>query len=231
MTEPVDEPDFLRATRTSYDTIAAYYAEWIRAELTARPLDRAMLAAFAELVRSAGCGPIADIGCGPGRVTAHLNELGAAVFGIDLSPHMVAQARQAHPNLRFEVGSMLDLDLPDSALGGIVAWYSIIHIPDERLPRVFAEFQRVLAAGGYLLLAFQIGDEVSRRTESAGYPVSLDFHRRQPERVAELLSAAGLSVCARLLRERDDESAFPEKTPQAFLLARKLIDADADAPR
>jgi SAM-dependent methyltransferase len=221
----VTEPDFLRATRDSYDTIAAYYTEWISEELATRPLDRAMLAAFAELVQDAGCGPIADIGCGPGRVTAHLNELGASVFGIDLSPHMVAQARRAHPHLQFEIGSMLDLQLPDGAVGGIVAWYSIIHIPDDRLPRVFAEFQRVLAPGGYVLLAFQIGDEVSRRTESAGHAVSLDFHRRQPDHVAELLAAAGLVVFARLRRERDDESAFPEKTPQAFLLARKPLDA------
>lgn len=216
----VTEPDFLCTTRASYDAVAADYAERFRDELTARPLDRAMLAGFAELVQAAGAGPVADIGCGTGRVTAHLNGLGLPVFGVDLSPQMVAVARRAHPGLRFEVGSMLALDLPDGTLGGILAWYSIIHIPQERLPEVFAEFHRVLAPGGHVQLAFQVGDEPLRLTEALGHTISLDFHRRQPDRVAGLLSQAGLVMRAQLLREPDDGD-FAERTPQAFLLARK----------
>ena len=134
------EPDFLRDTRTSYDAIATVYAERFRDELAARPLDRAMLAGFAELVRAGGAGPVADVGCGPGRVTRYLNDLGLPVFGIDLSPEMIAVARRTYPGLRFEVGSMLALDVPDAALGGVLAWYSVIHVPDERVPEAFAEF-------------------------------------------------------------------------------------------
>ncbi len=215
------EPDFVRATRASYDAVAVDYAERFRGELVARPLDRAMLAGFAELVQAAGAGPVADIGCGTGRVTAYLNDLGLSVSGVDLSPQMIAVARQAHPGLRFDVGSMLALGLPDSALGGIMAWYSIIHIPEDRLPDVFAEFHRVLAPGGRVLLAFQAGDELLRLTEALGQAISLDFHRRQPDRVAGLLSQAGLVVRARLLREPDDDGDFAERTQQAFLLARK----------
>lgn len=76
-----------------------------------------MLALFADRVRGAG-GPIADLGCGPGRLTAHLNRLGVERFGIDLSPTMIQVARREHPGLRFEIGSMTDLRLPDAALGG-----------------------------------------------------------------------------------------------------------------
>jgi SAM-dependent methyltransferase len=217
----VSEPEFLRATRASYDAMAVDYADWIRDELAVKPLDRGMLAGFADLVRTADAGPVADLGCGPGRLTAHLHALGLSVFGVDLSPRMVAVARQAHPGLRFDVGSMLALDLADGSLGGIVAWYSIIHVPEERLTDAFAEFHRVLAPGGHLLVAFQVGDEVSRRTEAMGHEVSLAFHRRRPARVAELLDRAGLPVRAQLVRERDDDGDFPEKTPQAFLLARK----------
>jgi SAM-dependent methyltransferase len=217
----VTEPDFVRSTRASYDAVAADYAERFRDELAARPLDRAMLAAFAGHVQDAAAGPVADIGCGTGRTTAHLHDLGVAVSGIDLSPQMVAAARQAYPGLRFEVGSMLDLDLPDGGLGGILAWYSTIHIPDERLPDVFTEFHRVLAPGGYLLLAFQAGDEPLHLTEALGRPVSLNFHRRQPVKVAGLLTRAGMAVQAELLREPDHDGDYPERTAQAFLLARK----------
>ena len=219
------EEDFVRTTRASYDAVATDYAKRFNAELAAKPLDRAVLTGFAELVQAAGGGPVADLGCGTGRVTGHLHSLGLSVFGVDLSPGMIAQARLRHPDLRFEEGSMLALDLPDGTLGGILAWYSTIHLPQERLPVAFAEFHRVLAPGGHALLAFQVGDEPLHVEEAFGRAVSLNFYRRQPDRVAELLSRAGLDVRARLQREPDVEGEFPERTPQGFLLARKPADS------
>ncbi|MGW1376597.1 class I SAM-dependent DNA methyltransferase [Streptomyces sp. NPDC002446] len=213
------EPDFLHETRTFYDAIAEDYADHFRGAMDTRHWDRAVLAAFADTVRAGGAGPVADLGCGPGWVTAHLDALGLTVTGIDLSPQMVALARREHPGVRFDVGSMLALDLPDGSLGGVVAWYSIIHTPQDRLPEVFAELHRVLAPGGQLLLAFQVGDEPLHLAQPFGRPVSLDFRRRRPDRIAELVTGAGLTVDARLQREPD--RAAGESTPQAYLTARK----------
>jgi ubiquinone/menaquinone biosynthesis C-methylase UbiE len=151
-------------------------------------------------------------------VAAHLDGLGVTAFGIDLAPGMIAVARRLHPRLQFEVGSMLSLPLGDGTLGGVVAWYSIIHVPDPLLPDVFAEFRRVLAPGGYLQLAFQVGDEPLHL--SGGHVISLDFHRRRPDRVAMLLDEAGFTERARLVRPADEDGPYPERTPQAFLLAR-----------
>jgi ubiquinone/menaquinone biosynthesis C-methylase UbiE len=116
-------------------------------------------AAFAEWVRAAGNGTVADVGCGPGRVMKAVKDLGLDVFGVDLSPEMVALARRRYPDLRFEVGSMLALDMPDESLGGVLASHSIIHVPWAHRSQVFAEFHRVLAPGGQLMLTFKIGDE------------------------------------------------------------------------
>ena len=211
------EPDFVQTTRASYDAVADEYAEYVRDELRANPWERAVLGVFAELVLADGAGPVADVGCGTGRVTAHLRGLGLDVIGIDLSPGMLAVARGAHPDVRFEVGSMLALDLPDGVLAGVVAYYSMIHVPDDRLPAVLAEFCRVLAPGGYLLLAFQVGDEPLHLAEVFGHAVALKFHRRRPERMAELLDLAGFVVRSRLVRE----PAAGERTAQAYLVARK----------
>src|ERR1041384_2268689 len=108
--------DAHRATREAYDAVAPTYAQLFRDALRDRPLDRAMLSAFAEVVGTGGGGRVADLGCGPGDVTAHLNGLGLAAFGVDASPAMIELARQAYPGLRFEVGSMEALAIADDAL-------------------------------------------------------------------------------------------------------------------
>lgn len=213
------EPGFVATTRTAYDTVAADYAQLLGPELTEGPLDRALLAAFAELVHVAGNGPVADLGCGPGRVTAHLHSLGLEAFGIDLSPAMVEVARATYPELGFDEGSMTALDLADGSLGGVLAWYSVIHTPPERLPEIFAELRRVLRPGGHLLLAFQAGDdERVEREQAYGHAVPLVSYRLSVDRVVRLLGDAGLVVRARVVREPE---AWFETTRQAFLLARK----------
>jgi len=214
------EPSFLGTTRAAYDSIAADYAARFQGELAGKPLDRALFAAFAELMLAAGAGPVADIGCGPGHVTAHLHGLGLTALGVDLSPEMVALARRSNPGLRFDEASMTALGLPDDHLGGIVAMYSIIHIPPDQLPVVFAEFHRVLAPGGHVLLAFQAGDERRHVTEAFGRPVSVDAYLLPPGHVAGLLGQAGLDLRAQLVRE---PYAGLESDQRAYLLARKPL--------
>ncbi|WP_328929301.1 methyltransferase domain-containing protein [Streptomyces sp. NBC_00190] len=210
----------LSSVQTSYDTVATDYARILGTELSGKPLDRSMLAAFAEYVRGDRGGPgraVADLGCGPGRVTAHLDSLGVRAFGVDLSPAMVAVARRTYPGLRFEVGSMAALDVADGVLGGVLAWYSTVHTPPSRLPTLFAEFARVLAPGGYVLIGFKAGDRKIRLEHAYGHPVDLDVYWTPPDLIAGLLAGAGLAEVGRLVREPDGD----EKGPQGFLLARK----------
>ncbi|MFE7074975.1 class I SAM-dependent DNA methyltransferase [Streptomyces sp. NPDC057620] len=203
------EPDFLHTTRAAYDTWAARYAELFANGLEDFPLDRAMLGAFAAFVRADGGGPVADLGCGPGHVTSLLDSFGLDVSGIDLSPEMIAIARAVRPDLRFEVGSMTALDRADGELAGVLARYSIIHTPPEQLPLVLTEFQRVLAPGGHLLLAFQAHDDPAELAESFDHKVALAY-RWSPDRVAALLTETGFTEKARLVRAPlEDERQFP----------------------
>jgi SAM-dependent methyltransferase len=215
----MSEPSYLVATRTAYDTVAADYAELLADSLAAMPMDRAMLGVFAEVVQADGPGPVGDIGCGPGRITTYLDSLGLDAFGVDLSPAMVAVARRTHPGLRFDTGSLTRLDLTDDCLAGVVAWYSLIHIPPAGLAPAFAELHRVLRPGGHLLLAFQAGDDDRVQHEQAyGHAVSLVSYRLSVDRVDLMLGEAGFVMHTRVVRE--PEGPF-EKTPQAYLLARK----------
>jgi SAM-dependent methyltransferase len=214
----VTELPFLAATRDSYDTVAEDYAELVLPRFAEGVLGRAMLGAFAELVKGDGQQPVADLGCGPGHVTAHLNSLGVPAFGVDLSPRMVALARRTYPELRFEVGTMTALDIEDDHLGGLVAWWSIIHTPPDHLPLLFAEFHRTLAPGAHALLGFHAGDAHLHPTHAYGHPVTYTAYRHPPNHIAALLTHTGFTLTAHLLTEG-------EKCPQACLLARKADEA------
>ena len=207
-------PDnWLNETRESYDTDAAGYAEKVRGLLDDRPHLRAGLAVFAETVREGG--PVADVGCGPGYVTRHLHDLGVDAFGIDRSPEMIAIARQDHPDLGFEVGSMTDLPLADRSLGGVLAFWSVIHIPDSAVPGVFEEFRRVLRPGGPLLVGFHVGDTTAHSSEGyTGRAINVDTHRRRPDVVAGWLREAGFTIDGELVMRPDEE------VPGAIIFAR-----------
>ncbi|MFJ4618954.1 class I SAM-dependent DNA methyltransferase [Streptomyces sp. NPDC088812] len=213
--------DFLTTTRAFYDTVADDYADHFRDVLADKPLDRALLTAYAEIVGRGGT--VADLGCGPGRVTGFLASRGLAAHGVDLSESMLAIARRENPGIRFERGSMLDLaGHADGSLDGVVSWYSSIHVPTGELPALFAGFHRVLTPGGHLLIAFQVGDEPRHLDRPWGHPVALDFLRRQPETVAGLLVSAGFTLHTRTVSENDSD--LSAKVPQAYLIARKPQD-------
>ncbi len=208
--------NWLADTRTSYDTVAVSYADQVRGALAGHHYLRGALALFAESVRAAGGGPVADVGCGPGHVTVHLHELGVDAVGIDLSPRIIDVARRDHPGLRFEVGSMTDLDLPDASVAGLIAWQSLIHMPDNEVPAVFEQFHRAVRPDGRLQLLFHVGDDSWLKTEGyGGHPMNVHVHRRQPQLVADWLHDAGFDVEAQMLLDPG------RKLPQAILFARR----------
>jgi ubiquinone/menaquinone biosynthesis C-methylase UbiE len=197
--------DRLAVTSAAYDAVSARYAELARHELDGLPLDRAVLAAFTEYVRAGGGGPVADLGCGQGRIAAHLAGLGLDVTGIDVSPALIGLARATYPALRFETGSMHALRLGDATLAGIVSWYSVIHAAPGDVPGYLAEFGRVLRPGGHLLAAF---------FEAVNEPVTAFDHKvttayRWPaDELAAHAGEAGFTEVGRMSREPRDGERF-----------------------
>jgi SAM-dependent methyltransferase len=206
---------WLTDTRISYDTVAATHADQLRDALAGNPYLRAALALFADMVQAGGGGPVAEVGCGPGHVTAYLRALGVDAFGIDLSPVMINLARRDHPGLRFEVGSMTDLELADASVAGLLAWWSLIHVADDAVPTVLGHFRRVLRPGGPLLLGYHVGDESRLKTQGyGGHPMKVYVHRRPTARVRTWLRDAGFTIEAEMLLDPDED------VPGAVLFAR-----------
>lgn len=165
------------ATPSPPTTRTGCATSWTRHPRSAPPL-----AHFAAPVRAGGGCPVADVGCGPGRITAHLRGLGVGAFGVDLSPGTIDVARRDHPGARFEVGSMTDPDLADGSLAGLVARYSLIHVPTTGSAR---SSRTSGASCGPLLLGFHAGDGSRLRTEGyGGHPMKVHVHRRRPGRMA-----------------------------------------------
>ncbi len=216
----------LERVRTSYDAVADRYVEAIHDELSRKPLDRALLTAFADQVQAErGAGArIADIGCGPGHIGAFLAERGCAVTGVDLSPLMVARARQLHPDIAFEVGSMTGLDAPDGRWDGIVAFYSIIHLTaDADLRTALAEFRRTLAPRGLLLVAVHLGehgDVTVHSDEMLGVSVDMDFCFFDADLLAAAMESAGFSFEARLVRSPYEGAEV--QTTRGYFLGRRI---------
>lgn len=210
--------DSTRSVRQSYDQIADEYAQRIFNELSNKPFDRELLNRFAREV--SGRGDVCDMGCGPGHVARYLRDQGATVFGLDLSPRMVEQARQLNPGIQFREGNMMALDLKDGALAAITAFYAIVNIPRSSLPLVFREMERVLQPGGLLLLAFHTGNEVLHEEELWGRSICMDFFLFPPSEIQQYLKAAGLVVEETIERA----PCAPEveyQSHRAYIFARK----------
>jgi SAM-dependent methyltransferase len=211
--------DTVRIIREDYDRLAEEYARHIADELQHKPLDRQLLDRFAAELK--GRGEICDMGCGPGQVARYLHDRGASVFGLDLSPGMLDQARKLNPNISFREGNMLGLEIPDGSLAGIAAFYAIVNLPKESLVGVFREMQRVLKPGGLLLLAFHIGDEILHEDELWGKKISMNFLLLQTSDIRHWLEQAGLVI--EEVIERGPYPAVEYPSRRAYIFARKPV--------
>lgn len=193
-----------RGVQAAYDAVAGAYDEAIGEELARKPLDRALLACVADLAAS---GVLADVGCGPGHVTRLLAEHHSNVIGVDLSPGMIAVARDRAPSLDFRVASMLDLPATNGEWSGIVALYSIIHLSAFERATACREFARVLAPGGWLLVAFHIdasdhaAGEARHITEWFGQKVDLQSYFLEPDDVVADIVSSGLRLVSTVIRQ------------------------------
>jgi SAM-dependent methyltransferase len=205
---------------SSYEAVAEAYADQLVDELAGLPFETWLLD---RVVAHAAGRPVVEVGSGPGHVTAYLADGGAAATGIDLSPAMVAQARQRFPGVSFEVGELRQLTRPATASGwaAVVAWYSLIHLAGSELPAAVAALARPLAPGGWLVLGLHAGAEVRHLDEWFGRPVDLDVVLHEPAFVYRVVEECGLDEVEWYLR--GPRTARGETTQRLYVIACKPV--------
>jgi SAM-dependent methyltransferase len=202
----------------SYDTVAREYADEIYGELAGKPFDRDVLDRFVERVRRKG--RVCDLGCGPAQIARYLRDRGVDSFGVDLSAGMLAQARRLNPGLQLVQSSMLALGLGSETVGGVAAFYSIIHIPRAEVVNALQEIRRVLQPGGVFLVTFHLGSEDSHHEELFGRPVSLDVVLFTTEEMSRYLTTAGFQI--EQVQERDPYAPEVEyQSRRGYILAAR----------
>ncbi len=142
--------------RDSYGRRASEYVQVLGSIGQMADNDRETIAKWASHISD----PILDAGSGPGHWTHYLHEQGSDIEGIDLTPEFVESAQARFPEVKFQTGSFESLPFEAGSFGGVLSWYSLIHVDPGDVPKILAEFSRVLKSEGLLLLGFFEGQHL-----------------------------------------------------------------------
>jgi SAM-dependent methyltransferase len=195
--------------RASYDALAVDYEARFRDELQGKPRDRELLEEFAV----AAGDPIVEIGCGPGHIGEYVRARGRRVVGVDFSAEMVALTRHRLDGAL--VADMRALPIAGGTCGGVLAFYSVIHLPRPDLVAALREFRRVLRPGGRLLFSAHEGDGEIVLDEFVGRPVPMIATLFRLDELVAACDAVGLRVLHAAPREHYEG----EVTTRLYVLA------------
>jgi ubiquinone/menaquinone biosynthesis C-methylase UbiE len=212
------DPFDARAVRAAYDTVAEEYAAVFADDLDRLPVDRAVLDAALE--RLDGGGLTLDLGCGPGQVAQYLADRGSDVIGLDSSSHMVRVASTRTNGVRFTCGDIRSLPFRAQSCRGVVAFYSIQHLPRSDLESALMEMRRVLTADGLLVVATHLGGGEICIQEFLGHqiePVGGTFYG--DEELRDALDRSSFSVERAWHR---DPLPHEHQSERIYLLARRV---------
>jgi SAM-dependent methyltransferase len=203
----------------AWDAVAGEYARKYQDEILMKPVVGEFLREFiAELPKDA---LICDMGCGPGQVARFLHSEGRRSCGIDLSPGMIAMAKELNPEIPFTAADVFLLDEKET-YDAVIGLYFIVNFPVELLSKVFGKLHRVIKPGGKLLLSFHIGSDELFRVDSlweSGKPLSFWFFR--PETITQLLEENGFRV--EEVKHREPYPEIEYQSRRAYIFTRRKV--------
>jgi ubiquinone/menaquinone biosynthesis C-methylase UbiE len=162
---------------------------------------------------------VLDIGSGPGNFSKYLYDKDYEVEGIDLSEKMLEIAKSNVPNVSFTYMDMRTLSFQRESFDGLIAPYSLIHIPTTDIPQTLNGFMEVLKPGGVLLIITQAGepDRIVDETLIKGLKMFINFFTRN--RLKNLLSEAGFETVYQEEKRTKDLDSFSNRV--IYTIAQK----------
>lgn len=197
----------IESVRACYGARADDYIDAVGSISHVAAADLALVTRWAHGVE----GLVLDVGCGPGQWTHYLTGLGVSVEGIDPVPEFIDSARATYPAAPYRLGRAEDLGVADGSLGGVLAWYSLIHTDPERIGDALAEFARCVRPGGGLAIGFFAGPKLA----PFDHAVVTAYHW-PIELLAARVEAAGFEVT-----HSESRTDRPARTHGAILATRR----------
>jgi SAM-dependent methyltransferase len=137
---------------------------------------------------------VLDAACGEGYGTALLGAAAASAVGVDIDAATVAHAKRLYGNdrVRFVEGSVATMPLPDASFDLVVSFETIEHLPAADQPRMLAEFARVLAPDGLLVVS---SPNKRLYSDARNYVNEFHAHELYRDELAHLLAAHFPAQC------------------------------------
>jgi cyclopropane fatty-acyl-phospholipid synthase-like methyltransferase len=147
---------------------------------------------------------VLDIGCGNGKTTSALINMGAAVTGLDFSSSAVEYCKSMFGSAaEFVIADCKDIPFPDGSFDAVAAVHIFEHLTAEDVERTVSEIRRVLVPGGKVFVrSFAVGDMRSKGKESDVRGNGISYRYYTEEQMSSLFG--GFEV---LSSKRIDETA------------------------
>jgi SAM-dependent methyltransferase len=198
---------------TGYDAMGGEYLGW-----SARSSDPGRDRLLPELIARLPDGAdVLDLGCGAGIPSTQLLVERFRVTGVDISAAQLAAARRNVPDATFLQADLASVDFPAASFDGVVALYSISHVPREDHAALFGRLAGWLRSGGLFLASLGARDSPDWQGEWIGGR-QMFFSSFDDAANRQLVRSAGFE----LLIDEVIEISEPEgPVPFLWLLARR----------
>ncbi len=181
------EQDYREVTRQSYDQTAHEYQE-NTLKLQPEVKAKAFLSYLAPESK------ILDLGCGPGRDSKFFVDKGYEVIGVDISPQMIAIARNSVPQANFLVSDIESLKLNDESIDAIWASASLLHVSKKAMSGVLENLYRTLKPEGIFYVSMKKGSGEELQADDRYGGVEKFWNYVSEDELTQLLVEQGFQI-------------------------------------
>ena len=194
-----------RIVAQGYDRMSRRYLEWSsRIEDDPR---NTMVARMAERLLDGA--RVLELGCGAGMPSTRELAQRFRVTAVDISRAQLEMARRNVPDAEFIEADVAALEMPDESFDGVVALYTLSHVPREEHAQLFSRINRWLVPGGLFLATLGATDSPDWTGDWLGETMFFSSYDADTNR--RLVHAAGFDFLVDetlVTREPDGDVAF-----------------------